>query len=101
MGMRKRLQVLLNEREYEELERAARRSGLSMSQWVRDAICARLRTQPSAEEETKLVAVRAAVRHEFPTADIDEMLAEIERGYLGPSNSSRASRVFGSRSSSP
>jgi hypothetical protein len=26
--------------------------------------------------------VRAAVVHSFPTADIDQMLAEIERGYL-------------------
>ncbi len=29
----------------------------------------------------KLDAVRVAVRHEFPTADIDDMLAQIERGY--------------------
>jgi hypothetical protein len=31
----------------------------------------------------KLEAVRAAVTHEYPTADIDTMLAEIERGYSG------------------
>ena len=31
----------------------------------------------------KLAAVRAAVGHEFPTADIDAMLEEIESGYLG------------------
>jgi hypothetical protein len=29
----------------------------------------------------KLDAVRAATRHSFPTADINDMLAEIERGY--------------------
>jgi hypothetical protein len=29
----------------------------------------------------KLDAVRAAVRHSYPTADISDMLAEIERGY--------------------
>jgi hypothetical protein len=27
--------------------------------------------------------VRAAARHEFPTAPIDQMLAEIEAGYSG------------------
>jgi hypothetical protein len=27
--------------------------------------------------------VRAAARHAFPTADIEQMKAEIERGYLG------------------
>ncbi len=35
--------------------------------------------------DIKLRAVRAASRHEFPTADIDEMLGEIERGYGAPS----------------
>ena len=41
---------------------------------------------PSTERvrnDRKLDAVRAAARHEFPTADVDAMLAEIERGYLG------------------
>jgi hypothetical protein len=28
------------------------------------------------------MTVRAAARHSFPTADIDQMLAEIESGYL-------------------
>jgi hypothetical protein len=34
---------------------------------------------------TKLASfadVRAAARHSFPTRDIDQVLAEIERGYL-------------------
>jgi predicted transcriptional regulator len=29
-----------------------------------------------------LQALRAATAHSFPTADIEEMLADIERGYL-------------------
>jgi len=33
------------------------------------------------QKEMKLVALREAVRHSFPTADIDQMLAEIEQGY--------------------
>jgi hypothetical protein len=37
---------------------------------------------PSAYDVTaKLEAVRRAADHRFPTADIDEMLAESERGY--------------------
>jgi hypothetical protein len=28
-------------------------------------------------------AIRAAVAHGFPTADIAQVLADIERGYLG------------------
>ncbi|HET6363029.1 MAG TPA: hypothetical protein VFH11_13395 [Gemmatimonadota bacterium] len=31
----------------------------------------------------KLQAIRSAFQYEFPTADIDQMLEEIERGYLG------------------
>jgi len=31
--------------------------------------------------EKKLAAIRAAVQHEFPTSDVDTMIAEIERGY--------------------
>ena len=30
----------------------------------------------------KLEALRVAAKFEFPTADIDQMLAEIEHGYL-------------------
>lgn len=55
--MSKRLQVLL--------------------EWVRQA----LRAAPEGDPKKKLAAVRAAARHEFPTADIGQMLAEIERGY--------------------
>jgi hypothetical protein len=32
----------------------------------------------------KLEAVRLAARHDYPTADIDRMLEEIEQGYAGP-----------------
>lgn len=31
--------------------------------------------------QTKLEAVRAAAAHRFPTADIEQMLADIESGY--------------------
>jgi hypothetical protein len=34
--------------------------------------------------DAKVRAVREAAGHGFPTADIDEMLGEIERGYLAP-----------------
>jgi hypothetical protein len=34
------------------------------------------------ETDGKIEAVRAAAKHSYPTADIDEMLTEIESGYL-------------------
>ena len=36
---------------------------------------------PSERISRKLAVVRAAVRHDFPTADIDKMLEEIAAGY--------------------
>lgn len=33
--------------------------------------------------EARLRAVREAAAHDYPTADIDEILADVERGHLG------------------
>jgi hypothetical protein len=38
--------------------------------------------QPGYSREAKLLAVRAAVKHKFPTGDIEQMLCEIEKGYV-------------------
>jgi hypothetical protein len=37
--------------------------------------------------EKKPAAIRAAAKHEFPTGDIETMLAEIEQGYLSGEHS--------------
>ncbi len=79
--MSKRLQVLLDEAEFDELRDAARREGVPVSEWVRRALRETRRRQPRGDIERKLRVVREAARHEFPTADIEQMLAEIEQGY--------------------
>jgi hypothetical protein len=79
--MSKRLQVLLEERELRELRRIARRNGMTVAEWVRRALREAARREPRADPEKKLELVRRAARHAFPTAEIDQMLAEIERGY--------------------
>lgn len=81
--MSKRLQVLLDEAEFQELRRTARRQRLTVAEWVRQALRSARRREPGQGPERKLDVVRAAVRHDFPTADIEPMLAEIEAGYLG------------------
>jgi hypothetical protein len=81
--MSRRLQVLLDEAEYREIQKIARRQRMTVSEWVRQTLRRGRRTEPLADAERKLDAVRAAARHAFPTADIDAMLGEIERGYLG------------------
>lgn len=81
--MSKRLQVAFDDTEYRDLVRAARKSGLTMSQWVREALRAARRLEPERDAGKKLSAVREAARHSYATADIDQMLAEIESGYIG------------------
>lgn len=79
--MSKRLQVVLDDREMKAIRTEAKRRGMTVSEWVRQALRTVRRETSAGDPARKLSAVRAAARHEFPTADIDQMLAEIERGY--------------------
>lgn len=81
--MAKRLQVILQDPEYREIQRAARSRHMSIAEWVRQALELARRREPTKDVEKKLEAIRTAVKYEFPVGDIDEMLDEIERGYLG------------------
>jgi hypothetical protein len=84
--MSKRLQVLLKEPEYREIQQAARSRNMTVAEWVRQALSLVRRSEPSGNSGKKLDAIRAAARHEYPTADIDRMLAEIEHGYNSGAN---------------
>jgi len=75
--------VLLDEAELAEIRKLARRQHLTTAAWVRQVMRAARRAEPGGDAKKKLAVVRAAALHAFPTADIDHMLAEIERGYLG------------------
>ena len=81
--MTKRLQVLLDDREMRKIRQAAQRQRLTVSEWVRKALESAMRLEPRRDPEEKIAAIRAAVRHRFPAPDIEQMLSEIERGYLG------------------
>lgn len=83
--MSKRLQVILRDPEYREIQRIARSRRMSIAQWVRQALEIARRRESTSDPSKKLQAVRVAVRHEFPTVDIDEMLSQIESGYSGDS----------------
>jgi uncharacterized sporulation protein YeaH/YhbH (DUF444 family) len=81
--MAKRLQVILQDPEYREIQRAARSRRMSIAEWVRQALAHARRREPLGHLEKKLAAVRAAAKHQLgPAVDIETMLAEIERGYL-------------------
>ena len=81
--MSKRLQVILEDSEYGEIRRIAQRHRMNVSEWVRQALRRARRSEPTIEAGRKLEAIRSAFEYEFPVADIEQMLAEIERGYLG------------------
>ncbi|MEX1309662.1 MAG: antitoxin [Candidatus Sulfomarinibacteraceae bacterium] len=76
-----RLQVVMEEAELDAIRAAASEQGITVSQWVRETLRAARRRVSGGDAERKLASIRAADRHAYPTADIDQMVAEIERGY--------------------
>ena len=73
--------MILDDPEYREIQRIARANRMTLAEWVRRALAAARRREPTVEAGRKLSAVRTATRHAFPSGDIAEMLAQIERGY--------------------
>ncbi len=85
--MSKRLQVILKDPEYREIQRVARSRHMSLAEWVRQALASARRQEPTGSLGRKLEVIRKAVEHDYPVGDIDSMLAEIESGYgSGPAS---------------
>jgi transposase-like protein len=81
--MSKRLQVILEDDELREIQQVARRHRVTVAEWVRQALRAARREHGAGDPRRKMAVVRAAVGHTFPTGDLEQMLAEIQRGYMG------------------
>ena len=81
--MSKRLQVLLDEEEYKEIQGVARRQRMTLAEWVRQALHQARSDHPDTLE-AKLRVIADASRHRFPPADIDVMLRQIEAGQQFP-----------------
>lgn len=81
--MSKRLQVLLPDQEMSDIQRLARAEHLTVGEWVRRVLREARANRPAIEPEAKIRALRRAMKYSFPTADIDQMLGEIEQGYKG------------------
>lgn len=79
--MAKRLQVILTDHEYREIWRMARSQGVSVAEWVRQALSQAHRRAPVEDFTRKLEAIRAASKYEFPVGGIGQMLSEIEQRY--------------------
>lgn len=83
--MSQRLQVLLDEAEFAEIRRVARRQRMTVAEWVRQALRRARQTEPTGDPRRKLAVVREASLGAYPTADLPRMLDEIEHGYgAGP-----------------
>ena len=80
--MGKPLQVSLTEKEWTDIQRAARLEKVTVQDWVRKTLRAVYQRELAQDSERKLDAIRVAARYSFPTGDIDEILAGIEQGYL-------------------
>lgn len=83
--MSKRLQVLIDDDEYKDMQRIARQHRLTVSAWVRQTLRELIRREPTGDQDRKLRAVREATRHAYPAPPIDQMLREIEAGRGGDS----------------
>lgn len=79
--MPKRMQVIVQDSEYRDIQRAARLRRMTMAEWVRQAMVQARKNEPGREAASKLDVIRTAARMDLPTGPIDEMLEEIERGY--------------------
>lgn len=79
--MSTRLQVVMDEQELAEIRSVAARRGLTVSAWVRQAVLEARRRESEADVRRKLQVIRRAGEYCFPSADIEQMLAETAQGY--------------------
>ena len=81
--MSKRLQVLIADEELTRIRHLAEQENLSVGEWVRRTLSEACANRSLREPGQKLKALREAAAYTYPTADLDQMLGEIEKGYAG------------------
>jgi hypothetical protein len=79
---KERLQVVIDASELRAFRRAARRAKMTLSEWVRQALRRAEHEADTGDVEKKLAIVRWAAELNHPTGDIEQINAEIEKGYL-------------------
>ncbi len=73
---------MIDDAEYRRLQQVAKRKQMTISEWARHALRVAAAEEPTGSGDKKLAVIRAAARRAAPTADIEQMLAEIESGYV-------------------
>jgi hypothetical protein len=79
------MQVLFDDAEWREIQQAARAEKTTVAEWVRRALRQARWGSSSTDIDRRLSVIRTAACHAFPTTDIEQMNAEIERGYTDSS----------------
>jgi len=74
------LQIVVSDPELDSYRQAARRNGLTLSEWARRGLREAERQSATGDPDRKFAAIRTAARYEFPTDDIAALLREIELG---------------------
>ncbi len=75
-----KLQIVMDEEEASQYKIAAAREQMTLSAWVRGCLRRALRAQSGPTPEARMAALDEALQRHHPTADIDELLEEVERG---------------------
>ena len=75
------MQVLLPDDEMESIRKHAELEKLSVGEYVRRTLREADSQRPGRSASAKISSIRRAALHSFPTADIDEMNREIDKGY--------------------
>ncbi len=63
----------MDQDELEAIRAAAEEKGVTVSEFVRETLREARRKVAYGDSERKLAAIHAALRHSFPTSDIDQM----------------------------
>jgi hypothetical protein len=72
------LKLVMSGEELNSIRDVAREQGMTVTEWVRETLAKACCHVAVGDGDRKLAAIRAAVEYRFPTADIDQMLSEIE-----------------------
>jgi hypothetical protein len=90
--MTRRLQVLLDDEEMASLQATARQHRTTVAALVRSTLRTAVERDAGGDTGARLAAISEAAAHAFPTGEIDEILADIERGYGEDGNHSSVGR---------
>lgn len=72
----------MDDDELRSIQRLARKERVTTAEWVRQRLREAQEKRSRPDIATKLAAIRTAASYRFPAPPIEQMLEEIEQGYL-------------------